>query len=487
LSLTGQFNTITWSAVTGAKYYNVYKEWAQSGRYYLIGSSVDNTVGVTDDNIIPDFEKAPPEATSPFGTSDGTTTLPSTGTFFQQRSYSAAPEGDPQRFWSTRIGSTKNMNVSQVPQDDDPFNYRLAGTDAHTIRHLVPFSRLLALTGTALWKFSAGSGGALSPLDINADITVEIGSTDTRPVKFREYLLYADARGEHLIGVKFSQEAGGYDSQDLSLEAPHLIDNYTWVQMGFQKAPYPTWWGVRSDGKLIGMTFSPKQNIAAWHQHEFGGTNATVESLAIIPETGTSGDVIYVVVRRTIGGVVVRHIEFIKSRSFPDLAHSFCVDSGLMYDGAPATTFSGFDHLEGETIAVLADGVATTKLVVGGEITTDEPVSVLIGGLPYNCDAKRPPLSYAGYRNPAAGTGQKEVVSNVRLRVVKTAGLYVGSDFDSLQAFTLDPLETYGLRNKIIETGSDFGWDEDSEICIRQSLPLPATITAMAVDFAEGN
>ncbi len=482
ISIEGQFNTITWSAVSGAKYYNVYKEWAESGQYYLIASTTDYAVGVVDDNIIPDFTKAPPEATNPFGTADGTTTLPSVGTFHEQRSISAAPLGDPQRFWATKSGSDANMNVSIVPQDDDPFNFRLSSRRAHTIRHIIPFSRLLMLTGSGLWSLSPDSGGVLTPLNISSSLSAQVGSTDVRPSTFQEYLLYANARGEHIIEVEFSQEAGGFKPQDLSLVAPHLIDGMRWVQMDFQEAPYPTWWGVRSDGALIGMTYSPKQNVAAWHQHYIGGTDAFVESIAVIPENDAPGDVVYLIVRRTVNGNTVRYVEFIKPRAFVDLEHSFCADAGLMYDGVPNDDFSGLGHLEGETVAVLADGVPATAVVSSGAIHLSAEASVVVIGLPYNCDIKTLPLNY---QTEAMGMEQNEVVSNVLLRVKDTVGLSAGPDFSNLQDFTLDPGESEGLRNRVISTAVKAGWDSDSQVCIRQSQPLPVTIAAMSVDFAD--
>jgi hypothetical protein len=494
LAVTGQYNTITWDAVTGAAYYNVYKEWANSGRYYLIGSSTDETVGVVDDNIIPDFTKAPPELTDPFGTTDSVTTLPSTVSYFEQRRAFASTLGDPQRFWLTKSGSYKNMNVSNVPQDDDPFNYRLSSRKAHTIRHIIPFSNLLMLTGSALWRLSPDSGGFLSPLNVISKVEAEIGSSSTRPATYRQFLMYAAARGEHIISVKFSQEAGGYEPEDLSLIAPHLIEGKRWTQMDFQEAPHPTWWGVRSDGVLIGITYSPKQNIVAWHQHAFGGTDAVVESIAVIPENDAPSDVVYLVVRRTVNDQIVRFVEFVKPRNFADLEHSFCVDAGLMYEGDPVNTVTGLGHLEGETVKVLADGIVYELDVTSGAITLpndvdDEPItaSVIVVGLGYNCDMVTPPLAYQSQVDGAGGMGQTEIISGVRVRVKDTLGLSAGPSFSEMEDFGLDLGETRALRSKIISVNGPFNWDEDSQVYIRQSEPLPVTITALAIEYAQGN
>lgn len=487
LTQVGQYNTVVWAAVTGARYYNVYKEWAASGRFFFLMSSTDHVSGIADDNITPDFTKAPPEATDPFGAIDGTTTLPSTVSYHQQRRFFGSTLGDPQRFWATRSGSDYNMNASIVPQDDDPFNFRLASRRAHTIRHIVPMSDLLMLTGSAIWRvFPDSSGNALTPTGTNTKESVSVGSSKVRPSAFREYLLFANARGEHLTAVNFSQEAGGYVPRDLSKIAPHLIDGMSWVQMDFQESPYQIWWGVRSDGVLIGMTFDPEQNLTAWHQHKPGGTNVFVESIAIVPANDSPTDLIYLVVRRTVNGLTKRFIEFMKPRAFTDLAHSFCVSAGLMYDGAYITTVTGLSHLEGQTVAVLADGVPLTAVIASGQFTLATPAKVIVVGLPYNCDLQTVPLSYAVGYVAGQGMEQKEVISSLRLRVVKTMGLSLGPDFSTLQDFRPDEGET-GLRSRIVDGFGDFTWREDNKVCVRQSLPLPATISAMAVNFSEGN
>lgn len=486
LSVIGQYNTVTWPDVAAAVYYNVYKEWAESGRFYFIGSAVDETAGVVDDNIIPDFTKAPPEATDPFGSSDGATTLPSVVSYFEQRRVFSSTLGDPQRFWLTRSGSDDNMNVSIAPQDDDPFNYRLASRKAHTIRHIIPFSNLLMLTGSALWRLYPDEGGVLTPLNVVAVVNVEIGATNARPTTYQDNLLYANSRGEHLISVQFSEESGGYKPEDRSIPAAHLIDGFTWVQMDFQESPYPTWWGVRSDGQLIGMTFVPEQGVVAWHQHLPGGTDVAVESVAVVPENDGPGDVVYLVVRRTINGSTVRFVEFIKPRAFADLDHAFCVDAGLQYDGAAVTNVTGLDHLEGETVSVLADSTVYSRTISSGTLDTVLPsaASVITVGLGYNCDLTTLPLAYQAI---AQGVGQKEVVTDIRLRVKDTAGLTAGPSFSDLNDFALKAWESAGLRDGIITVAPSTQWTEDSQVFIRQSDPLPATITALSANFAEAD
>lgn len=52
-----------------------------------------------------------------------------------------------------------------------------------------------------------------------------------------------------------------------------------------------------------------------------------------------------------------------------------------------ANQFTGLDHLEGETVAMLGDGeYLGTEVVVGGSVSLASEVGILHVGLPYNCD-----------------------------------------------------------------------------------------------------
>jgi hypothetical protein len=85
---------------------------------------------------------------------------------------------------------------------------------------------------------------------------------------------------------------------------------------------------VSSTGYLLGLTYIPEQQIGAWHWHD---TDGTFESCTAVAE-GTE-DRLYVVVKRTIGGVTKRYVERMASRQIGDLEDCFFVDSGLTYDG----------------------------------------------------------------------------------------------------------------------------------------------------------
>jgi hypothetical protein len=99
--------------------------------------------------------------------------------------------------------------------------------------------------------------------------------------------------------------------------------------MAFAKAPLQMVWFVSTSGMLLGLTYTPEQQIGAWHKHD---TDGVFESCTVVAEGNE--DRLYVVVRRNINGVTKRYVERMASRHFSSIVDAFFVDSGATYNGA---------------------------------------------------------------------------------------------------------------------------------------------------------
>ena len=91
------------------------------------------------------------------------------------------------------------------------------------------------------------------------------------------------------------------------------------------------------------------------------------------------------VVARTIDGEIRRYVEYLEQPfSLDDTPQdeAFFVDSGLTYRRAASAGLSpGLDHLEGETVSVLADGAVHPDVTVtGGQITLTRPAAKVQAG-----------------------------------------------------------------------------------------------------------
>ncbi len=565
LLTTGNYNTITWAAVAGVQLYNVYKE--SNGLFGFIGQAGSPTF--VDDNIAPDISKTPPIHQDPFATPGS---YPAAVSYFEQRRCFAGTTNSPQSVWLTKPGSESDLAYSVPSSEDDAIAFRVAAREANTIRHLVPLNDLVALTSAAEWRITSINADALTPSTVSVRPQSYVGANNAQPFVVNNTLIYAAARGGHIRELAYNWQAGGFITGDLSLRSTHLFDTYDITEMGYAKSPYPVGWFVRNDGRLLGLTYVPEQQVGAWHWHD---TDGSFESIATVAEGGE--DVLYAIVQRTVNGNVVRYVERMATRLFDAQEDAFFVDAGATFDGNnttattmtvsggtswgsdevltltasgaafvfPATTdvgdqvvledtdgnvyrltvestssttvagvrtdktlpvslrstaltswawardsISGLDHLEGCTVNILADGaVHPQRTVASGAITLDQPSVKVHVGLPINADLQTLPLSVA-LRDGSNGQGRQKNVNRAWLRVYRSSGVFVGPSVDELVEAKQRTDEPYGappdLKSEEIEVVVRPGWDDDGQVYVRQSDPLPLTILSLTLEVALG-
>lgn len=474
---TGGIVTISWSAVSGVTRYNVYK--LQGGLFGYIGET-DGT-SLVDENIAADLSKTPPLYDDAFS---GTGNYPAAVSYFEQRRVFAGTTNKPQNIWMTKSGTESNMSYSLPVRDDDRISFRVAARESNTVRHIVPMSQLLLLTSSAEWRVTSQNSDAITPTTINVTPQSYVGASDVQPQIINNTLIYPAARGGHVRELAYNWQAGGFITGDLSLRAPHLFDGLEIVDMAYAKSPFPVVWFVSSDGRLLSLTYVPEQQVGAWHQHD---TDGFFESCAVVAEG--QEDVLYVVVRRTIGGVQKRYIERMASRAFEDQSDAFFVDCGATYDGAPVTTISGLSWLEGKTVNILADGaVHPQRVVIGGSITLDQAASKVQVGLPITADLQT--LPFAAQIDNAFGQGRTKNVNAAILRVFESSGIFAGPSFDKLTEAKQRTTEPYGsppaLKSKEIRLSITPAWGDGGQVCIRQTAPLPLTVVSLTIETEVG-
>lgn len=162
-------------------------------------------------------------------------------------------------------------------------------------------------------------------------------------------------------------------------------------------------------------------------------------------------------------------------------AYSSYIAGGSAY--LNVVNISGLDHLDGETVSILADGeVRPEKVVSGGSITLDSSGSIIHVGLPYTSILTTSPVE-AGSRD---GTAQGKVkrISRAVIRVFMTLGIKAGSTEENVEevrfrqlSVPLDspsPLFTGDLRFDVPGT-----FNTEGVLTIIQNKPLPMLILAI--------
>ena len=148
-----------------------------------------------------------------------------------------------------------------------------------------------------------------------------------------------------------------------------------------------------------------------------------------------------------------------------------------------ATSVSGLDHLEGESVLILAEGAThATKTVSSGAVTLDRPSSKVHIGLSYTSDFQMLRLDVGAQD----GTSQGKFVRfhRVIFRFLQMLGGFIGPDTDNLDEIVLreggDPMDTpVPLFTGDYEIEWDGAYDGDNHIFYRQTQPLPVTIEAV--------
>lgn len=441
------------------------------------------SLSLTDDNVLADTTQSPPEDI--IALNSGAGDYPAATVYHEQRRWFAGTNDKPQVLWATRTGTEANLTSSIPSREADGMELRIAASQYNQIRHLVALSDLIALTAGGEFRVYSEGAPAITPTSVTIKPQGYSGASNVQPVVTTGSILYVQAQGSRVRELAYSWEANAYRTTDVSIMAPHRFNGYGVTQMAFTRAPDATLWVVRDDGTLLGMTYVPDQQVYGWHAHD---TDGAFESVCVVSEGNE--DVLYAVVRRTIGGTALRYVERLHTRMFTEVEDAFYVDSGLTYSGTPVTTLSGLGHLEGKVVDILTDGaVHPQRTVTAGAITLDYAASKVHVGLPMTSDLRTLPLAMEGAQ--AAGQGTVKNINKVHLRVSQSSVVQAGPAFNRLREYPARAIsDPYGsapaLRDGELSLTIDPSWNQDGALCVRQSLPLPLTVLSMTLEIQSG-
>ena len=211
---------------------------------------------------------------------------------------------------------------------------------------------------------------------------------------------------------------------------------------------------------------------------------AVCESVAVIPTDDTEYEV-YVIVKRTINGATRRFVEVLNVFDFDQTDNTSFnfLDSALSYSGSAATTISGLDHLEGQTVSILADGAThPDKTVSSGSVTLDRSSTNVKIGLAYTSLLQTMRLN-AGSQN-GTSQGKTKRIYDITVRMFETIGVEVGPDLSNMEripfrssADLMDEGIPPFTGDKEVEFRGNY--ETDGFIFVRQTQPLPFTILSL--------
>lgn len=507
LTTSGNYNTVSWSAVTGAERYIIYK--ADNGVYGLIGGTTG--LSFIDDNILPDLGDTPPASRNPFAS---TNNYPARTHFHEGRSVWARTNNIPGGVWLSTSNLYYNLNVSSPAKADDAVTFDLR-PGVNAVNGLASVKKLVVLTEEA--EYTAEGGGVtnfITPSSLVVQRHTARGSNALQPIIIGDIVLHTQRQGAAVRAFGYSFEKDGFRSNDLTLLAPHLFRGHSIVDWCYQQDPDSVVWCVRDDGVLLALTFVEDQNTFAWTTCYLGGTfgsGATATGYGVAESCccieGSEQDDVYFVVKRTVNSQTKRYIERLAPRwqavfdaddDITNVEEMYFLDAGITYTKTTATsTIPKLWHLEGQSVMALVDGdVQGPFTVTNGAITLTTAMAGTVAnansqahvGLSYTADIVDLPISQQ--TQTGAAQGRWIGISNIVLKFNASRGVEFGdpNQIDKLCPIKAregttawnDPIQPYSGDTEIL--GLDGQWSIGGQVLLRQTQPVSMEVTMIAKD-----
>lgn len=394
---------------------------------------------------------------------------PGTVAFYQNRLVFGGTTYEPHAFWMSVVDDYENFERNIPLVDDNAIYQRLTGRSVNAIKWMVPMKSLTILTDGAEWVVSPGTDGTLTPTSIKIENQTHLGSSSqVEPVTLDNSVLFCLRNGYAVRSMVYDYMREGYQGKDMSVMASHLLDGYSIVDWALQQQPDNITWACRSDGMLLGFTYHEEHDVSAWTRQI---TDGSFESVAVIP--GDIQDMAYFIVNRTINGNTKRYVEMLTIRNVTDKTTFFGVDCGATQTYSPATTtVSGLSFLEGETVQVLADGIAYKKTVSSGSITLNKAATLVHVGLPFDWFIKPMQIDLGQTAD------RKKSIGSIGISVVNSQGGYIATEEDG--PFDALPYSTNKLYSgDILGINLSKNIEENGQIVIKGNGVYPMHITGL--------
>ena len=359
--------------------------------------------------------------------------------FHQDRLVIGGARDLPNRLWFSKSGDIWNFDLG-TGLDDESIEFAILSDQVNAIRAVFSGRHLQVFTSGAEWQVT---GNPLTPETVQINRQTRIGSRTDRtilPVDVDGATIFVARNGKELREFLYTDVEQAYQATDLSLLARHILNNP--IDQAFDKRNRLLHL-VLDDGRLATLTNYRAEQVSAW---TLQNTDGEILSVSVV------GDDVYMLVHRNGAHTI---------ELFDDTLY---LDSALRGDSVtPTVNWSGLNHLEGQSVSIIADGIVLpNQLVSMGGVTLNDPVNAVTIGLPYThiCE----PLPPSTLVNGGAGRAVRLVEAIFRVEDTASLSLDVGRGLDDIPLRDFD--EGTILDSPIEPVSRDiavkaFGWHKD--------------------------
>lgn len=171
----------------------------------------------------------------------------------------------------------------------------------------------------------------------------------------------------------------------------------------------------------------------------------------------------------------------------------------------PTTVVTRLNHLQGETVSILADGsVVTPQVVTNNSITLPHSASAIVVGEGFTCQLQTMPLEV---QQQSTIQGKRKLLQAVTVRVQNSRGISVGSNQVDASTQPNSENEIWTKMAEIKERNSSqppgtniplytgdtvpqpifSEWAKPGQVAIQTNYPLPITVTAIIPNWTIGD
>ena len=382
--------------------------------------------------------------------------------FHQDRLVIGGSRDQPNRLWMSKSSDLFNFDLGEG-LDDEAIEFAILSDQVNAVRAVFSGRHLQVFTSGAEWMVT---GDPLTPGNMQLHRQTRVGSPMDRtvpPCDVDGATMFVARSGKEVREFLFTDVEQAYQSNDLGLLAQHLVVDPVEQDYDSHKRLL---YVVMGDGRLGTVTVFRAEQVTAWSLHRTDGDFLSVTVL--------EGKV-YVLVQRENGFFV----ETFDETFFSDSAVTGTSET-------PASVWSGLDHLNGQTVKVVADGaLREDALVEDGQVTLSRDALVVRIGLAFNHEIE--PLPPGLIKGQAAQGGMVRLVS-ATYRLKDTAAFSLDLGTGALE----QPFKKFGLAGVLDEppplfTGDKtvraLGWKRsgiDPLWRIEQDTPFPFTLLSVS-------
>jgi len=391
---------------------------------------------------------------------------PVTVAFHQDRLVIGGSRDLPNRLWLSKSSDFFNFDLAEG-LDDEAIEFPIVSDQVNAIRAVFSGRHLQVFTSGAEWMVT---GEPLTPENVQLHRQTRVGAPVDRALAPRDVdgaTVFVARNGRELREFLFTDVEQAYQATDLAMLSQHVMTGAIDLEYDPARRMCHV---VLADGNLATVTLFRAERVSGW---ALATTDGTFRAIAGV------GEDIYVLVERA-GTVFIE-----------------CFDDTLNTDAAatatatpPQTDWSGLDHLEGRSVAVVADGsVRALVSVSSGTASLAQPAGAVEIGLPYTVEVEPLPPATRNAQGAAQAVAMRLIA--VTFRLADTAALRV----DTGSGFREVPFKRFGPTGVLDSPVAPFTGDMEIRALgwrrggaeplwrVVQDAPLDCTILSVTTEM----